>query len=146
MILSDQNITYIVTNLEFYEIKDANLKEDIMDHICTHIEYYNGNNFEKAYQEALQNLGGYTTIQNLQKGINEKKLIQSFLARKRAFYLISTFNIMLLALGLLFKLNKWPYSSILLVTGFSLLIFITIPFALYNKYKLSSQKIILQNK
>ena len=41
---------------------------------------------------------------------------------------------MLLALGFLFKLNQWPYSSILLASGFGILIFITIPFALYNKY------------
>ncbi|MQP23927.1 hypothetical protein GFJ94_02475 [Flavobacterium sp. LMO8] len=146
MTLTDNNINYIATNLEFYEIKDVDLKEDLMDHICTHIECYNGTDFEKAYQEAIENLGGYASFQLMQKEINEKKLIQSFLARKRAFYLLSTFNIMLLALGFLFKLNQWPYSSILLASGFGLLIFIIIPFALYNKYKHSTQKLILLNK
>ena len=146
MTLTDSNITYIETNLKFYGINDENLKEDLMDHICSHIECYNGTDFENAYQEAIENLGGYASFQLMQKEINEKALIQSFLTRKRAFYLLSTFNIMLLALGFLFKLNQWPYSSILLASGFGILIFITIPFAFYNKYKYSTQKIILLNK
>lgn len=146
MILTDENIEYIATNLKFYGITDNTLKEDLTDHICTHIECYNGNDFEKAYQEAIQNLGGYISLQNMQKNLNEKKLIHTILARKRAFYLFSTFNIMLLALGMLFKLNQWPYASILLASGFSLLIFGTIPFALYNKYQRSKQKIILKNR
>lgn len=146
MTLTDSNIEYIETNLKFYNVKDGNLKEDLMDHICTHIECYNGDDFETAYQEAIQNLGGYAAIQIMQNEINEKALIQSFLVRKRAFFLLSTFNIMVLALGFLFKLNQWPYSSILLATGFGILIFITFPFALYNQYKRSTQKIILTNK
>lgn len=146
MILTDEHIEYIATNLKFYGITDTTLKEDLTDHICTHIECYNGNDFEKAYQEAIQNLGGYATLQNMQKDVNEKKLIRTILARKRAFYMFSTFNIMLLALGMLYKLNQWPYASILLASGFCLLIFGTIPFAFYNKYQLSKQKIILKNR
>ena len=146
MTVTDSNITYIETNLKFYGINDQNLKEDLMDHICSHVECYNGTNFETAYQEAIQNLGGYSAIQNMQNAINEKALIQSFLTRKRAYFLLSALNIMLLALGFLFKLNKWPYSSILLAIGFGILIFITIPFAFYNRYKHSKQKTILLNK
>jgi hypothetical protein len=146
MILTDSNISYIETNLKFYGINDETLKDDFMDHICTHIECYNGSDFEDAYQEAIENLGGYSSMQLIQKGINEKKLIQSFLVRKRIFYLLSTFNIMLLALAVLFKINQWPYAGILLTSGFGILIFFTIPSAFYNKYKLTTQKIILLNK
>lgn len=146
MTLTDENIEYITNNLKFYGITDTSLKEDLTDHICTHIECYNGTNFEKAYQEAIQNLGGYVSLQNMQKDVNEKKLIHSILARKRAFFLLSTFNIMLLALGMLFKLNQWPFSSVLLAIGFSILIFGTIPFAFYNRYQLSKQKAILKNR
>lgn len=146
MKLTDSNIEFIETNLKFYNVKDGNLKDDLMDHICTHIECYNGEDFEIAYQEAIQNLGGYAAIQIMQKEINEKALIQSFLMRKKAFFLLSTFNIMLLALGFLFKLNQWPYSSVLLATGFGILIFMTLPFGLYNQYKRSFQKTILKNK
>lgn len=146
MIISEQNMEYIETNLKFYGIEEPNLKEDVMDHICTHIENYNGTDFEEAYKESIQNLGGYAAIQLLQKEINEKILIKSFLQRKKAFFLISTFNLMLISSGFLFKLNQWPYSSILLATGFSLLLFVTLPFFCYNRYKHSTQKIILLNK
>lgn len=146
MIITDRNIEYIETTLSFYGITNGILKEDLIDHICTHIETSNHGTFELAYKEAIEKLGGYATMQVIQKEKDEKKLIQSFLVRKRVFYMISTFNIMLLALGFLFKLNQWPYSSILLATGFSILIFITIPFATYNKYKQSYQKKILTNR
>lgn len=146
MKLTDENIEYIETNLKFYGINDKTIKEDLLDHICTHIECFNGNDFDKAYKEAIENLGGYASFQIMQKEINEKALIHSFLARKRAYFLLSTFNVMVLALGFLFKLNQWPYSSILLASGFGILIFITIPFAFYNRYKHSKQKTILLNK
>ena len=146
MMITDRNIEYIETNLSFYEITDVILKEDLLDHICTHIENSNLETFELAYKEAIETLGGYATMQIIQKEKNEKKLIQSFIVRKRAFYMVSTFNLILLTLGFLFKLNQWPYSSILLATGFSILIFITIPFASYNKYKRSYQKTILTNR
>ena len=146
MIITDKNIEYIETTLSFYGITNVILKEDLLDHICTHIENSTHETFELAYKEAIEKLGGYATMQIIQKEKDEKKLIQSFLARKRAFYMVSSLNIMLLALGLLFKLNQWPYSSILLATGFTLLIFLTIPFAFYNKYKRSYQKTILTNR
>lgn len=146
MIITDRNIEYIETTLSFYGITNSVLKEDLLDHICTHIENSNHETFELAYKEAIEKLGGYATMQIIQKENDEKKLIQSFLARKRTFYMVSSFNIMILALGFLFKLNQWPYSSILLATGFALLIFITIPFAFYNKYKRSYQKTILTNR
>ena len=146
MIISEENIQYIETNLKFYGIIEANLRDDIFDHICTHIENHNGTDFEEAYQESIHNLGGYATIQFLQKQINEKAIIKSFLMRKKVFFLISTFNLMILSAGLLFKLNQWPYSSILLAVALGLLVFATLPLFCYNRYRLHTQKIILFNK
>jgi hypothetical protein len=56
MTLTDNNINYIATNLEFYEIKDVDLKEDLIDHICTHIECYNGTDWQLLRDMCI---GGY---------------------------------------------------------------------------------------
>jgi len=146
MIITDENLTYIETSLAFHGIKDLNLREDFTDHICTYIESAEGDDFELAYTQAVYNLGGYGAFQLIQNQINEKNLIKKVFLRKKIFYMLSSFNLMLLASGLLFKLNKWPYSGILLAVAFTILIFGTIPYWFYGKYKLKVQKIILLNK
>lgn len=146
MIISEENMQYIETNLKFYGITESDLKDDVIDHICTHIEQSNETDFEEAYQQSIQNLGGYVTLQLLQKEINEKALIKSFLIRKKGFFMISTLNLMLLSAGLLFKLNQWPYSSWLLATAFGMIVLVTVPLFCYNRYRLHTQKTLLLNK
>jgi len=146
MIITDERYTYIETSLAFHGINDKGLKEDFTDHICTHIEHAGEVDFEEAYIQAIQNLGGYGAMQLMQNQINEKQLIRNILFRKKIFHMLSSFNLMLLSAGLLFKINKWPYSEILLASAFSILIFATIPYWFYEKYKFKSQKITLLNK
>uniref|UniRef100_UPI00404B3676 hypothetical protein n=1 Tax=Flavobacterium sp. TaxID=239 RepID=UPI00404B3676 len=146
MELSEQQIDYIETNLEFYGIKDSQLKEDFLDHICSSIENSNGTDFETAYSQAISKLGGYATMQLLQQDKNEKLLIKSFINRTRNVYLTCAINAIILLIGFVFFMYQWPYSGVLILIGFSQLIIITIPFILYDKFKRQSQKILLLNK
>lgn len=146
MELSEQQIDYIETNLEFYGIKDNQLKEDFLDHICSSIENSNETDFETAYSQAISKLGGYPTMQLLQQDKNEKLLIKSFINRTRNVYLTCAINAIILLIGFVFFLYQWPYSGVLILIGFSQLIIITIPFILYDKFKRQSQKILLLNK
>ena len=146
MIVTDEQFAYIETNLAFYGITDADLKEDLLDHICTHVEKSNQQNFEACYQEAIANLGGYAAMQLMQGQKNEKALIQGFILRKRNVHLTCAINAILLLTGFLFFIFKWPASGVLILIGFSQLILITIPFIIYEQYKLKTQKILLLNK
>lgn len=146
MELSEQQIDYIETNLEFYGIKDCQLKEDFLDHICSSIENSNGTDFETAYSQAISKLGGYATMQLLQQDKNEKLLIKSFINRTRNVYLTCAINAIILLIGFVFFMYQWPYSGVLILIGFSQLTIITIPFILYDKFKRQSQKILLLNK
>jgi hypothetical protein len=146
MELSEQQIDYIETNLEFYGINDCQLKEDFLDHICSYIENSNGTDFETAYSQVISKLGGYATMQLLQQDKNEKLLIKSFINRTRNVYLTCAINAIILLIGFVFFMYQWPYSGVLILIGFSQLIIITIPFILYDKFKRQSQKILLLNK
>jgi hypothetical protein len=146
MELSEQQIDYIETNLEFYGIKDSQLKEDFLDHICSFIENSNGTDFETAYSQAISKLGGYPTLQLLQQDKNEKLLIKSFINRTRNVYLTCAINAIILLIGFVFFMYQWPYSGVLILIGFSQLTIITIPFIIYDKFKRQSQKILLLNK
>ena len=146
MIVTDDQIAYIETNLVFYGITDQDLKEDLLDHICTHLERSNQQDFEISYQEAIANLGGYAAMQLIQGQKNEKALIQRFILRKRNVHLTCAINAIVLLTGFLFFIFKWPLSGVLILIGFSQLILITIPFIIYEQYKLKTQKFLLLNK
>lgn len=146
MIINEAQHNYIETNLTFYGIKQAALREDLIDHIATYIERVEEGSFEDAYQQAIQNLGGYAALQQMQSQMSDKQLMRKILLRNKVFYMLSSFNMMLLASGFLFKICKWPFANIMLVCGFALLIFGTIPFWFYQSYKKNEQKIILLNR
>jgi hypothetical protein len=146
MMVTDNQFAYIETNLAFYGITDQNLKEDLLDHICTHLEKSNQQDFETGYQEAITNLGGYAAMQLMQGKKNEKTLIQNFIRRKRNVHLTCAINAVILLTGFLFFIFKWPLSGVLILIGFSQLILVTIPFIIYEQYKLKTQKILLLNK
>ncbi|MEW5676470.1 hypothetical protein ABGT15_09175 [Flavobacterium enshiense] len=146
MIVTDLHYEYIETNLAFYGITDEAFREDLMDHICTHLEKSNSSDFETAYQEAINNLGGYAALQLIQRDKNEKALIHSFIRRKRNTHLCCAINAVVLLIGFVFFIYKWPLSGVLILIGFSQLILITIPMIIYEHYKLKTRKILLLNK
>ena len=135
MIITDKEIAYIETNLEFYGIRDTALREDLIDHICSCAEQSDEKDFDKVYKESVAKFGGYHAIQLLQQQLDDSSVIKAILSRKRHFYMLSSGNFMILALGLLFKLNQWPYANIIVATASFMLIFLTIPFWFYERFK-----------
>ena len=67
MILNEEQINYIAENLSFYGIKSDDLKEDLLDHICTEIENSSQTDFSIAYQKAIKKFGGYNSLERLQE-------------------------------------------------------------------------------
>ncbi|MFD1062722.1 hypothetical protein ACFQ1Q_05645 [Winogradskyella litorisediminis] len=141
MNLTDQHIEYIERNLKLYGIKSKELKEDLLDHICTYIENANSGDFDKLYQEALQKFGGYSSFQNLQLETNLQKFAAKAIILKRFLNGSGAFSALFIATGVLFKWMHWPFASILLFSGFIILILIVIPLFFYDRYKSSTHKI-----
>ena len=144
MILTDQQIEYISNNLKFYGIKSDELRNDVLDHICTFIENETFEDFETAYKEAIKNFGGYNEMRMME---TETYLLTSFrknMFRRRLLYIFGFLSLNSVFSGMLFKLMHWPGASIILFSGFLLLIFIFLPIAFYHKYKTVYQKEILR--
>jgi hypothetical protein len=140
MKVTDQHIEFIETNLKLYGVKSKDLREDLLDHICTYIEANDSNDFDTLYQEALQKFGGYSSFQNLQLETNLQKFAQQAIRIKRMLHLISTVAVLLILTGLLFKMMHWPFATILLFTGCIIFILIVIPTFFYDRYKSSVHK------
>ena len=135
MRLSDQNIDYITTNLELYGLKNQDLKEDILDHICTYLENEEQLSFDEAYKIAIQQFGGYLSITQIQQEANAQLYFKSAKNRNRVLIILEFITAFIIITGSLFKIMHWPYAGILIFSGFLFLICITLPLYFYNKYK-----------
>ena len=140
MILNNQHIEFIENNLKLYGVKSKDLREDLLDHICTYIENNDSEDFDILYQEALEKFGGYNSFQNLQLETNMQKFAQQAIVLKRILHLVSTLAILLILTGLLFKMMHWPYATILLFTGCVIFILVVVPTFFYDRYKSSIHK------
>jgi hypothetical protein len=135
MRLTDQQIDYISTNLELYGLKNKDLKEDILDHICTFIEHSENSNFEEAYKAAILKFGGYLNINLIQQETNAQLYFKSAKNRNKVTFTIELITSILIVTGTLFKVMHWPYASWILFIGFVFLILLALPLYFYSKYK-----------
>ena len=140
MSLTEEQIEYISRNLEFYGISSDELREDLLDHICTHIETSDQNDFDSAYNEALQKFGGYAGVGKVERDTYLMVTFRSNLKRQKIVYIIGFIATFTLVLGFLFKIMHWPWASIILFSGFLILLFGYIPLYFYQRYKLFYKK------
>lgn len=140
MRLTDRHIDYISTNLELYGLKNKDLKEDVLDHICMLIEHSEDTNFEQAYQTAIQKFGGYLNINRIQQETDAQLYFKSAKNRIKLAFIIDLLTSILIVTGTLFKIMHWPYASWILFLGFAFLIVTALPLYFYSKYKDKSLK------
>lgn len=142
MILTDQQIEYISTNLKFYGIRSEELRSDVIDHICTYIENKETDDFNTAYNEAIQRFGGYAAMAVLEKDTYLLTTFKKNAFRQRLVYIFGFMASFIISLGILFKFMHWPYATILFFCGSLILIFFYLPIIFYHKYKIAHQKSI----
>lgn len=140
MILTDQQIDYISINLKFYGIKSDELRDDVIDHICTYIENKQTNDFNTAYNEVIQRFGGYAAMAVLERDTYLLTTFKKNAVRQKLVYLFGFIAAFLILIGMLFKFMHWPYANIIFFTGSLVLIFLYLPVIFYHRYKISQQK------
>lgn len=140
MNLTEQHIAYIDNNLTFYGITSKDLKDDLLDHICTYIESSDSDNFDVLYQEALQKFGGYSSFQNLQRETNHQKFAKQLLTFNKIKVTVGFFVILLLVMSLVFQMMQWPYANAWLLAAIALSVLVILPIHFYTKHKISVHK------
>jgi hypothetical protein len=141
MILTDQQIDYISTNLEFYGVAKASLKEDLIDHICTYIENSTHTDFDAAYKEAIQNFGGHYALGRLQHQTMVMTSLKKQKNRLMILYIAGFMSAFSIGNGTIFKILHWPGASIMILMGFMVLNLLVIPLFFYDRYKAKSRNI-----
>lgn len=138
MNLTENQITFISNSLELYGINNQDLKEDILDHICTYIETSNEVDFEKIYYEAIEKFGGEYNLKQLQRTTNNLVLAKILMKTNKTIYISSYVMLLCFIIGFVFKVFHWPYANATLLMGVCIFLCISLPLFLYNKYKLSN--------
>ncbi len=140
MILSDQQIEFIEKNLRLYGVKSKDLREDLLDHICTYIESNDSTDFDSLYQKALQKFGGYASFQNLQRETNYQKFAKQIITINKVKFSFGFIIILFLAISLVFQMMHWPYANAWLLGAILILVVVILPIHFYTRYKKSIHK------
>jgi len=140
MQIEEKHIAFIEKSLTLYGVQSESLREDLVDHICTYIESKDANDFDALYQEALQKFGGYASFQNLQLETNLQKFNKERVVLNRIQIVLGFTMIALLMLGMLFKIQHWPYASAMLVGAILTFVLGVLPVLFYGRYKKSIYK------
>lgn len=137
MNITAAQIEFISNSLVFHGLENEGIREDIIDHICTTIEASDHTDFKLAYEEAIQKLGGYYNIKQLQKETNQLLHTKTIVRVKKGLFLAGLAMIVLFAIGLIFKMFHWPFANISLLLGLAVFLFVYCPLIIYTKYKQS---------
>lgn len=140
MELSEKHIAFIDNSLSLYGVKSDDLREDLLDHICTYIENQDPDDFNKLYQKALQKFGGYASFQNLQLETNHQKLAKEIVTVNKLKFSLGFIVIFLLVVSLVFQMMSWPYANAWLLAAIAVSVLIILPAHLYANYKKSIHK------
>ena len=142
MILTDDQVTYIDTNLEFYGVLPGDLKDDLLDHICTYIEQSSLTTFEEAYNEAILKFGGHLAMGSLQRETIIMVMLKKNTMRQRTAYVSGFIAAFLISTGATFKMMHWPMANVLMMFGFIILNFVFMPVYFFHKYKTADRPLI----
>lgn len=140
MELSEKHIAFIDNSLLLYGVKNQDLREDLLDHICTYIESQGSDDFNKLYQKALQKFGGYASFQNLQLETNHQKLAKEIITVNKLKFSFGFVVIFLLVFSLVFQMMSWPYANAWLLVAIAVSVLVILPAHLYANYKKSIHK------
>lgn len=142
MTLTEEQIDYIATNLEFYGVESEELRNDLLDHICTYIESGDFFDFDTAYRDAVQKFGGYSAMGNLDRDTYLLTTFRQNLRRQKWLQALGLACAVLLSVGALFKFMHWPLASIIACLGFVVLILGFLPMYFYQRYRNYHKKMI----
>lgn len=140
MELLEKHITFIENSLTLYGVENKDLKEDLLDHICTYIENQDSDDFNALYQQALQKFGGYASFQNLQLETNYQKFARQIIAINKVKFASGFMVILLLVMSLVFQMMQWPYANAWLLAAIFVSVFVILPVHFYARYKTSIHK------
>jgi hypothetical protein len=134
--LTDEQIDFIIEQVNNSQIETKALREDLVDHFCCVIEDYmkRGISFEASYNKACEVIcpNGLDEIHQETIMLLTTKRITIM---KKLMFVVGFIGTIFLTTSFMFKALYWPYGGYLLLSAIFILIFILLPLVFLYFYK-----------
>lgn len=134
MELTEKQIEMIRYDLTQRGITLKDLSDSLVDHICCALEEEQESDFDTAWPQVIACFGP-ESFQEIELLTIYQLTLKNLNAMKKLMYLFLYFAVILFTTGLLFKLQHWPFASIMLILSVLLFNFGFLPIFFYGKYK-----------
>ena len=134
MILTDEQVIQIENSIRQRGVILQDLIESMVDHICCQIEHSKHFDFEKAFDEAMNEFN-QEEMKEVQKDINLQMEFKKFKRSRKLYFSLGFIAAFFISTGILFKYMHWPSASICIVCGMFVLNFGFLPLFFHDRYK-----------
>ncbi|MFK8037190.1 MAG: hypothetical protein AB8B74_02785 [Crocinitomicaceae bacterium] len=145
--ISDQQVDFILNDIERKGVVTEDVRYNILDHVCCIIE--NKMMEEMDFEEVYENTIAEFYLKELSEiEVETQKLLtfKHYYAMKRTLKITGIASIILIILGVLFKTMHWPGAGVIAVLGLAFFSLVFIPLNIVLKFqddKESSNRIIM---
>src|SRR5688572_26926101 len=134
--LSEKQINFILTDIEKRGITSDELRQDLLDHVCCHIEreLTTEQDFEELYEQTISTFYK-TDLSELQSETNIFLNAKNLNTMKNSMIISGIFSAVMMLSGIWFKTMHFPGAAVILPAGIFTCSFVFIPLLAYLKMK-----------
>ncbi|PHR24022.1 MAG: hypothetical protein COA38_16735 [Fluviicola sp.] len=139
--LSDDQVEYILNNIEKRGVTTEDVRDNILDHVCCIIEneFTVGKDFYKAYEDTIARF--YTKeLSEIERETENLLTFKYYYAMKRTLKITGLISVILIVLGAIFKVMHWPGAGVMYVSGFAIFCLLFIPLNIVLQYRDDKKK------
>ena len=139
--LSDDQVEYILDNIEKRGVTTEDVRDNILDHVCCIIEneFTVGKDFYKAYEDTIARF--YTKeLSEIERETENLLTFKYYYAMKRTLKITGLISVILIVLGAIFKVMHWPGAGVMYVSGFAIFCLLFIPLNIVLQYRDDKKK------
>ena len=140
--LSDDQVEYILNNIEKRGVTTEDVRDNILDHVCCIIEneFTVGKDFYRAYEDTIARF--YTKeLSEIERETENLLTFKYYYAMKRTLKITGLISVILIVLGAIFKVMHWPGAGVMYVSGFAIFCLLFIPLNIVLQYRDDKKKI-----
>ena len=145
--LSDDQIDFVLDDIEKKGIVTEDVRNNILDHVCCIIEneMLDGMNFKKVYENTIAKFY-LKELSEIEEETQKLLTFKHYYAMKRTLKISGIISIILIILGIIFKSMHWPGAGVIIVLGLVFFSLVFIPLNIVLKFqddKESSNRLIM---
>ena len=139
--ISDDQVEYILSDIEKRGVKTEDVRYNILDHVCCIIEneFTDGKDFFKFYESTIARFYK-KELSEIERETDNLLTFKYYYAMKRTLKITGLISVILIVLGAIFKVMHWPGAGMMYVSGFVIFCLLFIPLNIVLQYRDDKKK------